>query len=211
VTVGSDIVGNESFLGTMDVAVEGRKASTLVAENVAGEIQVRAADFGAAAGFTIALTAGGTDGTGSLGLAPGTYQGTDIVGTIGGEAATGLGAVLTAAAGTAADGLAVRAPGSGVGSLGSVTYSRGVAESMSQVLKALLGTEAGSVTAIQEGLDRAVDRLTDRVDRWEDRLVLKREQLVRKFTALEEAMARAQSQSAWLTQQFASLNGINNG
>ncbi len=210
VTVGSDIVGNESFLGTMDVAVEGRNASTLVAENVGGEIQIRAAQPGSASGFTLALTAGGADGTASLGLTAGAVQGTDIVGTIGGEAATGVGAVLTAAAGTTAEGLSLRAPGSGTGLLGSVTYSKGVAESMSQVLKALLGTEPGSVTAIQEGLDRAVDRLGDRVDRWENRLVLKREQLVRKFTALEEAMARAQSQSAWLTQQFASLNGSNN-
>jgi flagellar hook-associated protein 2 len=99
----------------------------------------------------------------------------------------------------------------GLGAVGTVTYSRGVAASMEQVLKDLLGTEPGSVTSIQEGLDRTVTRLNDRIDQWEGRLELRREQLIKKFTALEAALARAQSQSAWLTAQFASLNGSNSG
>lgn len=206
VTVGSDIAGNASFLGNMDVQVEGRNASSLVAEVVGTEIEIRTPTAGSAHGFTLGFTAGGTDGTAGLGLAAGTYQGTDVAGTIGGEPATGVGLILTSAAGSAAEGLAV-GTGTGLGDVGTVTYSRGVAASMELVLKDLLGTDAGSVTSIQEGLDRTVTRLNERVDQWEGRLELRREQLIRKFTALEEALARAQSQSAWLTAQFASLNG----
>ncbi len=209
VTVGSDIDGNSSFLGTMDVEVEGRNASALVAEVVGSEIDIRSPVEGEAYGFTLGFTAGGADGTGGLGLAAGTYQGTDVVGTIGGEPATGVGAILTGAAGSAAEGLSVGTAGAGLGALGSVTYNRGVAASMEAVLERLLGTDPGSVTSIQEGLDRTVTRLEDRVDQWEGRLEIRRDQLIRQFTALEEALARAQSQSAWLSAQFASLNGTN--
>ena len=210
VTVGSDISGNSAFLGNMDVQVEGRKASALVAEVVGSEIEIRTPTAGSAHGFTLGFTAGGSDGTAGLGLAAGTYQGADVVGTIGGQPATGTGLILKGAVGSAAEGLSV-GTGSGLGAVGTVTYSRGVAASMEQILKDLLGTEAGSVTSIQEGLDRTVTRLTDRIDQWEGRLDIRREQLIKKFTALEEALARAQSQSAWLTAQFASLNGTNTG
>lgn len=206
VTVGSDISGNSAFLGTMDVQVEGRNASDLVAEVVGSEIEIRTPTAGSAHGFTLGFTAGGTDGTGGLGLAAGTYQGADVVGTIGGEPATGSGLILTGATGSAAEGLAV-GTGVGLGSVGTVSYSRGVAASMEQVLEDLLGTDSGSITSIQEGLDRTVTRLTDRIDQWEGRLDIRREQLIKRFTALEEALALAQSQSAWLTAQFASLNG----
>lgn len=206
VTVGSDISGNSAFLGTLDATVEGRNASDLEAEVVGGEIEIRAPVAGSAWGFTLGFTGGGGDGTAQLGLTAGTYAGTDVVGTIGGEAATGVGAVLTGAAGTAAEGLAVTT-GSGTGAMGTVTYSVGVAVRLETVLDGLLGTATGSVTSIQEGLDRSVTRLGDRVDRWEDRLERRREMLVRQFTALELALAQAQSQSAWLAAQFASLLG----
>ncbi|MEQ9570244.1 MAG: flagellar filament capping protein FliD, partial [Longimicrobiales bacterium] len=206
VTVGSDIAGNGAFLGSMDVSVEGRNASDLQAAVVGTEIEIRAPIPGSNRGFTLGFTGGGADGTAQLGLTAGTYAGTDVVGTIGGEAATGVGDVLTGAADTAAEGLAVQT-GSATGDVGSVTFSPGVAASLEKVLEGLLGTDSGSVTSIQEGLDRSVTRLSDRVDRWEDRLERRREMLVEKFTALELALAQAQSQSAWLAAQFASLMG----
>lgn len=209
VTVGSDIPGNNAVLGTMDVSVEGRNASDLQAAVVGSEVQIRAPIPGSARGFTLAFAGGGADGTGQLGLTAGTYAGTDVVGTIGGQAATGSGDVLTGAADTAAFGLSVRT-GSTTGAVGTVTYSPGVAASLEKVLDGLLGTASGSVTAIQEGLDRSVTRLGDRVDRWEDRLERRRAMLVEQFTALELALAQAQSQSAWLAAQFASLMGVPN-
>ncbi|MEK9505614.1 flagellar filament capping protein FliD [Gaopeijia maritima] len=204
VTVGSDIPGNSAFLGTMDVAVQGRNASDIRAELDGSEIRITAPIPGSARGFSLQFTGGGADGTAQLGLSDGSWAGTDVVGTIGGEPATGVGDVLTGAADTAAQGLSLRT-GAGTGSLGTVTFSPGVAASMEEVLSALLGTGTGSVTAIQEGLDRSVDRITDQIDRWEGRLERRREMLVRQFTALELALAQAQSQSNWLAAQFSSM------
>lgn len=203
VTIGSDIPGNSAFLGTMDVTVEGRNASDLQAEVEGGEIRIAAPIPGSSRGFSLQFTGGGADGTAQLGLTAGTWSGSDVVGTIGGEAATGVGDVLTGASDTAADGLAVRV-GSGTGSLGSVTFSAGVAASLEEVLTELLGTNTGSVTAIQEGLDRSVSRITDQIVTWEGRLERRRAMLVQQFTALEMALAEAQSQSNWLAAQFSS-------
>ena len=170
------------------------------------EIEIRASGPGAASGFTLAFEAGGGDGTASLGLQPGTHAGTDVVGTIGGHAAVGVGATLTGGAGTPVSGLAIGTLGAGLGAVGSVTFGRGVASSMKQVLESLLGSGSGSVTSVQEGIGRSVDRLDGQVDRWADRLATRRGILMRKFTALEMALAQAQSQSAWLVQQFAGMS-----
>lgn len=201
VTVGSDIPGNSAFLGTMDRTVEGRNRSDIRAEVVGGEIQISAPIPGSARGFTLQFSGGGADGTGQLGLSAGSWSGTDVVGTIGGQLATGLGDVLTGADDTSAEGLAVQT-GAATGSVGSVTFSAGVAASLEEVLEGLLGTAAGSITSIQEGLDRSVSRMDEQIERWEGRLERRRAMLVQQFTALEQALAQAQSQSAWLAAQF---------
>lgn len=206
VTIGTDIPGNTAVFGTFTATAEGRDASGLRAAEVGGEIEIRASGPGSAHGFTLAFEAGGADGTGGLGLLAGTHVGSDVQGTIGGHAATGAGATLTGSSGTPVAGLAIGTAGAGVGEVGSVTFGRGVASSMKEVLAALLGSGSGSVSSVQEGIGRAVDRLEGQMDRWETRLASRREVLMRKFTALEMALAQAQSQSAWLVQQFATLS-----
>lgn len=211
-TIGTDIVGNSAVFGSFAATTEGRGVSGLRATLVGGELEIRASGPGADQGFSLAFEAGGADGTGGLGLVAGSHAGTDVAGTIGGHPAVGVGATLTGAAGTPTSGLAIGTLGSGVGAVGSVTFGRGVATSMKTVLTSLLGSAAGSVGSAQEAIGRAVDRLDEQVERWEVRLATRRELLMRKFTALETALAQAQAQSAWLAQQFASMSaGMSQG
>ena len=46
-----------------------------------------------------------------------------------------------------------------------------------------------------------------RIDELESRLEQRREYLVRRFAAMEQALARATAQSQWLAAQLASLGG----
>jgi len=68
--------------------------------------------------------------------------------------------------------------------------------------KALTGTDDGSIDSVIAALDNRVQSLTARADTLEGRLELRREQLVRQFTAMEQAIARAQTQQEWLTAQL---------
>ncbi len=207
-SVSSDNAGGGTLaLGAFDVAVEGRGASTIVAADVDGQLSLRHEDYGASEGFDITYTPGGTDGTGALGLAAGAYAGSDVSGTIGGQAATGVGQVLTGGEGSPAEGLAVTFRGSGDGAVGSVSYSRGIASSLEGVTGGLLSGESGSIQAIVEGLDTQKRRIDDRIEAFESRLDLRAQNLMKRFSALEEAMAQAQQQAAWLQAQLGSLLG----
>ena len=205
VNVGSDIAGNPAPFGQLLVTSQGRGGSSIVAEALGSELRIRDSAYGSAQGFSVAFTAGGANGTASLGLAAGSYAGTDVVGTINGEATTGVGNVLTADAGTAAEGLAVKVSGTVTGSLGSVTYGQGMMSTASNILDGLLRTGDGAIDGIIKSLDDSVDRVEDRLFDREEALEVRRQNLLERFAALEAAIAQAQSIQQWLTAQLGTL------
>ena len=207
--VSSDNAGGGTFsLGTVDVAEEGRDTVAITASEDGGELRLEHEAYGSTQGFEVSVEAGGTDGSASLGLAPDTYTGVDVVGTIGGYAATGAGRVLTGGEDTPVDGLMLRYSGVDTGERGTATFSRGIAARMELELSTLLGTEAGSIDSLSRNLDDQVVGLEERIEELNARLDRRKEQLIRQFTAMEEALARAQSQADWLTAQLSRLDGI---
>lgn len=205
VAIGSDIGGNPAPLGQMLVTTTGRDDAGFLAEDVGGQLRVRSATYGASQSFSVGYTAGGSSGVGSLGLSAGTYTGADVVGTIGGEAATGVGNVLTADAGTTAEGLAVAVTGTQTGLLGQVSFAQGIMSTVEEIVGDMLGSEDGSISEIISGLDENVDRVEDRLFDREARLEERRQTLLRQFVALEQAIARSQSQQQWIQAQISSL------
>lgn len=198
--------GSLSF-GAVDTVTEGRSTVDITASDEGGELRLAHDDYGSSAGFEISYAAGGADGTASLGLTAGTHTGTDVAGTIGGRAATGSGRLLTGDEETDVEGLMIRYEGADTGSVGNITFSRGIASAVSVQTDLLMGSEAGSIEDVIEGMDPMVERLNDRIDALEDRLDRRREFLIRKFSAMEEAMSQAQQQSQWLSAQFSALSG----
>lgn len=206
VAVGSDVGGNAAPFGQMIVTQTGSSQAGLVAEDEGGELRIRSATYGSANNFTVAYTAGGLNGTASLGLAAGSYSGLDVVGTIGGEAATGVGNTLTADVGTTAAGLSVRVSGAQTGAIGDVTYGQGIMANVFDVAEELLDTTGdGSIDGIIKRLNESIDRTEDRLFDREERLEVRREQLLIQFVALEQAIAAAQSQQERIAAQIASL------
>jgi flagellar hook-associated protein 2 len=92
-----------------------------------------------------------------------------------------------------------------------MTFSRGIASLVEAATDLILGKEGGSIDAVAERLDARVGAQNDRIERMEGRLERRREMLIRRFSALEEAMARAQTQMQWLTAQLASLPQVGGG
>jgi flagellar hook-associated protein 2 len=176
------------------------------AVNVSGSdyIQLNHSSFGSAAEFEVLGDPFGLVGT---------YAGTDVAGTIGGEAATGSGQSLTASAGSP-EGLIVRvsasaADVSGAGgtlSLGDISYARGVFGSLDVTIGYAEGS-GGQIARAQDLTASQIDLIADRIEVLEDRLDRREAMLIRQYAALETAMATLQSQSAWLTSQITALNG----
>ncbi|MEQ9401856.1 MAG: flagellar filament capping protein FliD [Longimicrobiales bacterium] len=204
--VTSDNAGGGTLdFGGVGVTEAGRGTVDITASDDGGQLRLSHTSYGAAAGFDVAYTGGGTDGSASLGLAAGSYRGIDVAGTIGGQAATGSGRVLEAADGTTAEGLMVRYTGTVTGAVGSMTFSRGIASLMEIAAQALLDDGDASIQGIVDRIDTQKQSLDNRIGDFEDRLARRADTLIKRFSELEEAMAKAQQQAAWLNAQLGSL------
>ncbi len=82
--------GGSLNLGTMNVTAAGHGLLSLNATAVGNQIQIQGNAYGSAAGFSISYSGTGSPAT-QLGIAAGTWHGSDVQGTIGGYAATGSG------------------------------------------------------------------------------------------------------------------------
>lgn len=203
----SDNAGGGTFsVGTIAAVQEGRTTSGIVAVDNGGQLELTAEGYGSNEGFEISFLAGGTDGSASLGVAAASYTGLDVQGTIGGFAATGLGQLLTGDADSAVEGISLLYTGSGVGSVGTMSVSRGIASLVELASDALVSSDGGSIDDLVEQGQRNIDSLESRISTIEDRLARRRELLLRRFLAAETALARTQSQTDYL---FASLPQFN--
>ncbi len=192
-------------LGT-EVATEGHPAAPIQASlSATNTLQLTHQDYGSSAGLRVAFDTGNAAAAFGLDTTL-DHTGQDIEGTIGGMATTGSGSVLTGAEGTGVEGLMLRIEDTFT--TGSVTFSRGIGSLVERALAPMLETgTAGSIQSIIDGLDERVTTMNDRIDALDVRLDRRRESLIRRFTAMEQAMAIAQNQSSWLMSQIGSLPG----
>jgi flagellar hook-associated protein 2 len=129
-----------------------------------------------------------------------------VEGTINGEPATGNGKVLTGNSGNATtDGLSILVNSSTTGEKGFVTYSRGVAAGLADLLERLTDPASGVLTNLQQGVQTRIDSLNSEMNRMVDRLAAMEERLRAQFAAMESSLSRLQSQSQYLMQAMASL------
>lgn len=205
VTANNEGGGTLDF-GSLDVTVQGRPRARMTASENGGQLEIRHHEYGSSAGFEISFDAGGNDGSASLGLAAGTYEGEDVQGMIGGLAAKGRGQLLIGEEGTAAEGMIVRYTGEMTGAVGDVTFSRGIAAALRLTAEPLLAMgRPGSIQDTTQRLGERITRIEDRILAMEERLERRREAMIRRFVALEQVMAQAQAQSQWLMAQIGGL------
>ncbi|HEU4628458.1 MAG TPA: flagellar filament capping protein FliD [Gemmatimonadaceae bacterium] len=191
-------------------AADGLRLSAAVAAN-GTDLEITGTDYGTAATVTVAYAPAVAGTPDPFGLA-GTASGTDVAGTIGGRPATGVGQLLTADAGTAADpnpaeGLAVRYLGTAPtgATAPTIAFARGVGGLMAQVTDLLTRSGDGTIASQNASIDSSIASLERRSDDVAARLERRRESLVQQFTAMEAALSRIQAQGNWLTQQLAAM------
>ena len=131
--------------------------------------------------------------------------GTDVAGLIGNQVATGSGQTLTGA-GIAA-GLKVDVTGGAIGQRGTLTFSRGVAEEMFNIVGTFLDPNATLETSLETLADR-VGALGAEREALATRLQANEDRLRSQFAALDVLLAQLQTTSTFLGQQLAQLPGF---
>jgi flagellar hook-associated protein 2 len=197
----------DTILGKLNAMFAANKMN-LSASKSGNDLVLSGTQYGSASTFTVAYAAGGADGSAQLGLAAATYAGVDIVGTIGGFAAVGAGQVLTASAGSAAEGLAVRYTGAVTGAQGTITFILGVSGALFNTAD-IIARQGGAITTQQDALQRRITDLQTRADTVQQALDRKRQALVKQFSEMERSLGRIQQQGAALSGFIASLNASN--
>lgn len=149
----------------------------------------------------------------SLGLVNGgSAYGIDVAGTIGGEAATGDGRILTGdednerTAGLSVvvnltpEQLAVQG-----GSQGTLTFTRGLGDLVAAWADQATDTSNGLISRRQAAIQGQVDRLTDQINRVREQAASKRESLIATFSNMETVLSRLQNEGNFLSSALSTL------
>jgi flagellar hook-associated protein 2 len=191
----------------------------VVASVVGGALQLRSADYGSAAAFSVRTSVAGAGQTG-LAASAGSFEahaGLDVAGTVNGVAATGRGQYLTASptdatlAGLSILVTATAADVSASTDFGTVTYSPGVAQRFASVTKSATDLADGSLTTAVRGQQDRLADLARRIADWDVRLAQRQTTLKKQYTDLETALSQMRSQSTWLAAQLSQLSTNSSG
>ncbi len=186
--------GGSLNFGAPTVSNTGRNAMTVAASLVGGQIKLLQSAFGAAAGFALSFIGGGTDSTAQLGLTAGNYSGTDVVGTIGGFAATGVGQQLVGNTGTAVEGLSLAYRGTTTGAAGSVTLTQGVGAMIDRLITSWTTDNTGTIALKETSLNATVASQQKRLDDFNARMDRRKTALLKQYLAMDVAVQKFTAQ-----------------
>jgi flagellar hook-associated protein 2 len=191
----SSINGNATFAGAGD-ATEAK-----VGED--GILTLSSSKYGSTSNIAIAGISGSAVESIFGGAAP--VKGADVIGTIGGVAATGNGQSLTAAPGSNAEGIQVSITGGILGDRGAVTFSQGFAFQLNNLATGFVGKDS-LLKSKTDGLNVSIKTIADQAAKFETRLDSIEKRYRAQFVALDATLSSMQSTSDYLTQQLAALS-----
>jgi len=191
--------GGTLNFGTTTVVSEGRYALGLQADLSGNNLRISRNDYGAL-GFSIAQSQNG------LGLADGSFVGSDVAGTINGLSTFGSGTSLRGTSGAIA-GMSITYGGSATGAVGSFNLGMGIAASLDNALYGLSSLANGTITKAISGAQSVYDSLQGRIVALNRQLDSDRERMLGQFGRMETALAKLNATGQWLTSQIKQMGG----
>ncbi|MBN1571503.1 MAG: flagellar filament capping protein FliD [Acidobacteria bacterium] len=184
------------------------------ADDGTGKIKITTNGYGSSQTVTVVSDLDGILGTTGFGTTPVIGTGTDIAGSIGGNAATGDGLTLTGASGQPEEGLALTIAQTTTGSYGTVTVSpddEGVdgasfLVNLCSLLDGLTDPLSGPIQTATDGLNSSIKYLNESISSYEDRLEIRKELLTAEFSKADEALRLMTVTQASLSAQISSLS-----
>lgn len=148
----------------------------------------------------------------NLGLDTGvSTAGVNVAGTIGGNAATGSGQILTGNAGTPVEGLALTVAGATTGARGSLTYSVGVSQALYNQMNTWLDPVTGVIKTKNDSLNATIKSVKKAIDDEDVRLNRTEITLRLRFVALQNTLNSLQGIGSFLDNQTTSLEKLIKG
>jgi len=145
------------------------------------------------------------EGTYAVNITGAGSPGVNIVGTINGAAGTGIDNVITGATGDASEGLQFSVVEGQTGSMGTVTFSRGLADRLSDWIDSL-NAEGGALASRTDGLNKRITNLKTQEDRINLRLDVVEKRYRAQFTALDSMLSSMKQTSSYLSAQLSALS-----
>ncbi len=174
-----------------------------------GKLKIESKKYGAGGTFSVTSDAAASDsnsGIGTSGLS--VTAGLDVAGTINGSAATGNGQFLIGGTGTSVEGLQIMYSGTATGSIGSITFTQGISNQMSDSIFTFTDSVNGLLTAMDKSIQEQIDDMSDKISSLNDSFVLKEQSMRKKFAVMEEMISKFQSQG---TQIASFVSGLSSG
>ncbi|MGZ3158826.1 MAG: flagellar filament capping protein FliD [Burkholderiaceae bacterium] len=184
-----------------NVAFSSNGIAVSVTPDLAGVLTITSNRYGSASNVSV----GDIGAADLLGAARTSTAGIDVAGTINGTDGTGSGQILSAAAGSAADGLQLKIAGGILGDRGTVNFSQGYAYQLNSLINNYVGS-AGTLSTSQDGLNRQIQNVKDSTTAFNAKLADMQKRYLAQFQALDTSIASMNSTSSYLTQQLAQIS-----
>ena len=183
-------------------------ASVLVKyDSLNNELDISSARYGSKS--RIDILAVDSNSASDLGLSAGSgLDGIDVSGTINGLAASGAGQILTSTGGNS-NGLALSVTSGAIGNRGSITFTKGLASIMDNLLSSYLASD-GPIGSREKGFNNDLDDISEARIKLDLRVDSLEARLVKQFSALDGLIAGFNTTSSFLTQQLANLPSLTN-
>ncbi len=179
-----------------------REGISAAVEFVQGQFVIESNKLGSASRVEV-LSA--DDSIRSIGIDPAEgITGQDVQGRIGTMPGEGNGSMLKGA-GEAA-GININVLGGKIGKRGTVSFSMGVAEKLSNSFNSYTGSN-GLLQTRTNGLNNRIEDINQQRERLARRLAVSEERLLKQFSNLDASLGRMRSTSTFLSNQLAGLPG----
>jgi flagellar hook-associated protein 2 len=192
----------DAIVATINATLSQQGLGNLSAVNNNGSLQFQSSGYGSAQSFTVVSTQAASSGSTGIGTTLLTATGTDVVGSVNGQVASGAGQQLTVTGSGAALGLQVNVTGQATGSLGSVTVSQGIYQQMNAVLTQALNTQSGFVSAATSGINSTITGINQQIMQLQSSAAAQTALLQQQFNAMQTQVAQLQSVGQYLTAFF---------
>ena len=214
-----DLLAGDSLQAALDkinAALAAAGVAATASEDGTGRIAITTSGYGSSESIAVVSNLDHVLGGTGFGVAPTTASGTDIAGTINGNAAVGSGLTLTGASGNPEEGLSLTIAQSTTGGYGAVTFtpatagtdSDGILAKLRSVLKSVTDPLSGPIHRTTDGLNNSIKLLDKQISQYEDRLEVRRQQLLQEFYRADEALKMLTVTQSQLSNQLGTLTKL---
>jgi flagellar hook-associated protein 2 len=203
-----------TVLGKINSAFSSQGIAVTASDDGTGRIKIATNNYGSTESITVVSDRYDAEGSTGFGLTPIVANGTDIAGTIGGNAATGSGRTLTGTNGLPEEGLNLSISQTTTGSYGSVTIAsdakgvegQSILYNLFHALDGITDPLSGPITNAKSGLTSNISSINDQISEYEARLEVRKAMLTTQFNQADQALRLMSVTQASLSSQLSGLS-----